>query len=58
MSTVTAAPTGEIKYKIGNEKMVNVTEPASKKLRSLLERQGRAAHCSTTATTCKRAVSR
>ena len=42
MSTVTAAPTGEIKYKIGNEKLVKVTEPASKKLRSLLERQGRA----------------
>ena len=41
MSTVTAAPTGEIKYKIGNEKLVKVTEPASKKLRSLLERQGR-----------------
>ena len=44
MSTVTAAPTGEIKYKIGNEKLVKVTEPASKKLRSLLERQGRATH--------------
>ena len=44
MNTVTAAPTGEIKYKIGNEKLVKVTEPASKKLRALLERQGRAAH--------------
>ena len=34
-------PTGEIKFKIGNEKLVKVTEPASKKLRSLLDRQGR-----------------
>ena len=44
MSTATATPTGEIKYKVGNEKLVKVTEPASRKLRSLLERQGRAAH--------------
>ncbi len=35
------APTGEIKYKVGNERLVKVTDPASKKLRSLLERQGR-----------------
>lgn len=34
------APT-EIKYKIGNEKLVKVTEPASTKLTSLLTRQGR-----------------
>ena len=34
-------PTGEIKYKIGNERLVKVTDPASKKLRSLLARQGR-----------------
>ena len=31
----------EIKYKIGNEKLVKVTEPASAKLSSLLTRQGR-----------------
>lgn len=30
-----------ISYKIGNEKLVKVTEPASKKLTSLLTRQGR-----------------
>ena len=42
MSTVTTAPSsGEIKYKIGNERLVKVTDPASTKLRSLLERQGR-----------------
>ncbi len=34
-------PTAEIKYKIGNERLVKVTDPASVKLRSLLERQGR-----------------
>ena len=33
--------TGEIKYKIGNEKLVKVTEPASTKLTSLLTKQGR-----------------
>ena len=32
---------GEIKYKIGNEKLVKVTENAAKKLTSLLTRQGR-----------------
>lgn len=31
----------EIKYKIGNEKLVRVTEDAAKKLTSLLTRQGR-----------------
>jgi iron-sulfur cluster assembly protein len=31
----------EIKYKIGNEKLVKVTEAASAKLTSLLTRQGR-----------------
>jgi len=31
----------EINYKIGNEKLCRVTEAAAKKLRSLLERQGR-----------------
>jgi iron-sulfur cluster assembly protein len=34
-----AAP--EIKYKIGNEKLVKVTEPAATKLSGLLTRQGR-----------------
>ena len=33
--------TGEIKIKIGNEKLVKVTEKASVKLTSLLTRQGR-----------------
>ena len=33
--------TGEIKYKIGNEKLVKVTEKAGTKLTSLLTRQGR-----------------
>ena len=33
--------TGEIKIKIGNEKLVKVTEKASAKLTSLLTRQGR-----------------
>jgi iron-sulfur cluster assembly protein len=34
-------PPAEIKYKIGNEKLVKVTEAASSKLTSLLTRQGR-----------------
>jgi len=34
-------PTSEIKYKIGNEKLVKVTENAARKLTSLLTRQGR-----------------
>jgi len=38
---MTTPPTGEIKYKIGNEKLVKVTETAAKKLSSLLTRQGR-----------------
>ena len=37
----TPAPTGEIKYKIGNEKLVKVSAPASAKLTALLTRQGR-----------------
>lgn len=41
MSLAPPAPTGEIKYKLGNERLVKVTDPASVKLRSLLERQGR-----------------
>jgi iron-sulfur cluster assembly protein len=38
----TAAAPAAINYKIGNEKLIKVTENASKKLRSLLEKQGRA----------------
>jgi iron-sulfur cluster assembly protein len=38
---MTTAPAAEIKYKIGNEKLVKVTEPASTKLTSLLTKQGR-----------------
>jgi iron-sulfur cluster assembly protein len=30
-----------VKYKIGNERLIRVTEKASRQLRSLLERQGR-----------------
>ena len=41
MNPVAPAPTAEIKYKLGNERLVKVTDPASVKLRSLLERQGR-----------------
>lgn len=37
-----AAPNGEIKFKIGNERLVKVTEDASRKLTSLLQKQGRA----------------
>jgi iron-sulfur cluster assembly protein len=39
-SLMTPQP-GEIKYKIGNEKLVKVTENASRKLTSLLTKQGR-----------------
>src|SRR5450432_3237563 len=39
-AAVTAAPT--VQFRIGNERLVKVTEAASGKLRSLLERQGRA----------------
>lgn len=41
MSTSAPAAPG-IQYKIGNEKLVKVTEPASAKLRSILDKQGRA----------------
>ncbi|MHA3773610.1 HesB/IscA family protein [Verrucomicrobiota bacterium sgz303538] len=41
MSSTATANTGEIKYRIGNEKLVKVTEPAANKLNSLLTRQGR-----------------
>ncbi len=40
--SASAAPNGEIKIKIGNERLVKVTESASRKLTSLLEKQGRA----------------
>src|SRR5437016_6309114 len=38
---MTTPPAPEIKYKIGNEKLVKVTENAAKKLVSLLAKQGR-----------------
>jgi iron-sulfur cluster assembly accessory protein len=38
-AAVSAAPT--VQYKVGNERLVKVTEEASGKLRSLLEKQGR-----------------
>ncbi len=37
-----SAPAGELKIKIGNEKLVKVTENAGVKLTSLLTKQGRA----------------
>lgn len=33
---------GTIQYRMGNEKLIRVSEAASRKLRALLERQGRA----------------
>src|SRR5215471_20527885 len=39
-AATSAAPT--VQYKIGNERLVKVTENASRKLASLLEKQGRA----------------
>ena len=36
-----ASPASTINYKIGNERLIKVTEKASRKLRSLLEQQGR-----------------
>ena len=41
MSAV-SSPSPEIKYKIGNERLVRVTENASRKLISLLQKRGRA----------------
>src|SRR3954468_13613465 len=39
---MTAVPeTSAINYKIGNERLIKVTENASRKLNSLLEKQGR-----------------
>jgi iron-sulfur cluster assembly accessory protein len=37
-----SAPPAAINYKIGNERLIKVTENASRKLNSLLEKQGRA----------------
>ena len=39
--TATSSPTAPINYKIGNERLIKVTENASRKLNSLLEKQGR-----------------
>ena len=38
----TSAPAAAINYKIGNERLIKITENASRKLNSLLEKQGRA----------------
>lgn len=40
MSLTTSPPNG-INYKIGNERLIKVTENASRKLTSLLQKQGR-----------------
>jgi len=37
----TSAPAAPVQFKIGNEKLIRVTDDAGNKLRSLLERQGR-----------------
>jgi len=37
--SATAEPA--VQYRIGNEKLIRITDPASRKLRSLLEKQGR-----------------
>jgi iron-sulfur cluster assembly protein len=39
----TSSPPAPINYKIGNERLIKVTENASRKLNSLLEKQGRGA---------------
>ena len=41
MSETTNAPAPAVNYKIGNEKLVRLTETAATKLNSLLTRQGR-----------------
>jgi iron-sulfur cluster assembly accessory protein len=38
---VEASPASTVNYKIGNERLIKVTEKASRKLGSLLEQQGR-----------------
>ncbi len=42
--SATAAPANGINYKIGNERLIKVTENASRKLLGLLQKQGRAEH--------------
>jgi iron-sulfur cluster assembly accessory protein len=37
-----SSPAAALNYKIGNERLIKVTENASRKLNSLLEKQGRA----------------
>jgi iron-sulfur cluster assembly accessory protein len=39
----TLPPAATVNYKVGNERLIKVTENASRKLNSLLEKQGRAA---------------
>lgn len=39
-----AAPANGINYKIGNERLIKVTENAARKLLGLLQKQGRAEH--------------
>lgn len=39
--TETTTPTPPINYKIGNERLIKISENASRKLNSLLEKQGR-----------------
>ncbi|MBA3884003.1 MAG: iron-sulfur cluster assembly accessory protein, partial [Chthoniobacterales bacterium] len=38
---MTAASPGPVNFKIGNERLIKVTENASRKLTSLLQKQGR-----------------
>lgn len=40
--SLTATPAPQVNYKIGNERLIKVTENASRKLTSLLQKQGRA----------------
>jgi iron-sulfur cluster assembly protein len=40
--TASATPASGINYKIGNERLIKVTENAARKLTGLLEKQGRA----------------
>ncbi len=42
--TAAATPANGINFKIGNERLIKVTENASRKLRGLLQKQGRAEH--------------
>ncbi len=39
--SITAASPGPVNFKIGNERLIKVTENASRKLTSLLQKQGR-----------------